>query len=103
MTSVSVSLLALVLAVLQINVLNALYIPQGLISRFRSLKSVFNRSIILLMALMQPFALTEQGKAPQERITVVSIVGSTVAKFKLRSLVCMRSAFVPFTLLICTF
>lgn len=38
------------------------------------------------MALMQPFAPIEQGKAPQESITVESIVGSAVSRFLLRSL-----------------
>lgn len=38
------------------------------------------------MALMQPFAPIEQGKAPQESITVESIVGSAVTRFLLRSL-----------------
>lgn len=37
---------------------------------------VFNHSIVLISALMQPFAPTEQGKASQESITVEPVVGS---------------------------
>lgn len=56
------------------------------------------------MAFMQSFAPIEEGKAPQESITVISFVGSTVARDIFSSLAKKQVfALVPFTLLICTY